>query len=90
MNLSGRGDKDVLSVQKALDAAGADADDVATRRNASIGCRRRGRGGLVAYVTAGDPDPDAIGADSRRASLAAARTSSRSACRSRIRSPMAR
>ena len=52
--------------------------------------RAAGRGGLVAYVTAGDPDRATLRGGARRRRARPAPTSSRSACRSRIRSPTAR
>ena len=56
VNLSGRGDKDVHSVEKAHSPIGA---GLMSRLQQSFErMKAAGRGGLVAYLTAGDPDPD--------------------------------
>ncbi len=57
VNLSGRGDKDVLSVQHVL-APGAEGALMSRLANVFGALKRTGRGGLVTYLTAGDPDAD--------------------------------
>ena len=63
VNLSGRGDKDVMSVQKRLPRRGTlrrEGRGALMSRLARTFARLRanGRGGLVTYLTAGDPDAD--------------------------------
>ena len=93
VNLSGRGDKDLQSVARALGAqpmtlTGTPSRTVA-HRDTFAGCKASGRTGLVTYVTAGDPDLRAPREILLRARRAPAPTCSRSACRSPIRSPTA-
>ncbi len=83
VNLSGRGDKDVISVQKALDAR-AGKTLMSRIQHAFERLRRERRGGIVTYVTAGDPDAETLVANPRGAGAGRAPTFSRSACRSRI------
>ena len=63
INLSGRGDKDVETVQKLSPLASASADAghfggeaMSAIANAFARVRREGRGGFIPYITAGDPD----------------------------------
>ncbi len=60
VNLSGRGDKDVMSVQKRLATAPREGRGAVMSRLAQTFERLRTakRGGLVTYLTAGDPDAD--------------------------------
>ena len=92
VNLSGRGDKDVQTVEKQPGDADQRRSDVDVSRIATTFARLRAAGqtGPRHLRHRRRSGPGALGARSCRRSTAPAPTCSRSACRSRIRWPTAR